>query len=59
MNLQNNFTKMDKFLQEHLKIWDYKIRGIFQTTWKKQQHRQAQDMQLHRTIFMHRNNKQM
>ena len=25
MNLQNNFTKMDKFLQEHLKIWDYKI----------------------------------
>ncbi len=41
MNLQNNFTKMDKFLQEHLKIWDYKIRGIFQTTWKKQRHRQA------------------
>ena len=25
MNLQNNFTKMDKFLQEHLKVWDYKI----------------------------------
>ncbi len=25
MNLQNVFTKMDKFLQEHLKIWDYKI----------------------------------
>ena len=50
---------MDKFLQEHLKIWDYKIRGIFQTTWKKQRHRQAQDMQLHRIIFMHKNNKQM
>ena len=25
MNLRNVFTKMDKFLQEHLKIWDYKI----------------------------------
>lgn len=29
MNLQNVFTKMDKFLQEHLKIWDYKIPSHF------------------------------
>ncbi len=29
MNLQNDFTKMDKFLQEHLKIWDYKILSHF------------------------------
>lgn len=29
MNLRNDFTKMDKFLQEHLKIWDYKIPSHF------------------------------
>ncbi len=23
MNLQKDFTKIDKFLQEHLKIWNY------------------------------------
>ncbi len=29
MNLQKDFTKIDKFLQEHLKIWDYKIFPYF------------------------------
>ena len=25
MNLQNDFTKTDKFLQEHLNMWNHKI----------------------------------
>jgi hypothetical protein len=29
MNLQKDFTKIDKFLQEHLRIWDYKIFPYF------------------------------
>ena len=29
MNLQKDFTKIDKFLQERLRIWDYKIFPYF------------------------------
>ncbi len=41
MNLQNVFTKMDKFLQEHLKIWDYKIPSHFPDNLDKQRRSQA------------------